>query len=72
MSKPKWETAPNWARYLCKDTDHKWHWFEFSPTLVDGKWITGFKTKRLFVQKFKTSISPENTYETRPQKFIYK
>ena len=72
MSKPKWEDAPNWAWYLCKDADQKWHWFEFSPTLVDGKWEITYKTKRLFVVKFKTKITAEDTYETRPQKFIYK
>lgn len=43
MSKPKWDEAPEWAKYLCMDNDHTWWWFEFEPVWENGndKWYEG-------------------------------
>lgn len=29
--KPDWKDAPEWARYLAKDKDGYWNWFETKP-----------------------------------------
>lgn len=43
MNKPKWEHAPEWARYLCQDGDGRWVWFEFKPqkSKIHPAWIQG-------------------------------
>lgn len=33
-SKPTWNTAPIWARYLTQDSNGRWAWWENKPTLT--------------------------------------
>ena len=41
--KPKWKDAPTWARYLAKDADSVWYWWENIPiaSFDDGEWCDG-------------------------------
>lgn len=36
MSKPKWEDAPEWAKFLAQDEDGMWCWFESRPVIQKG------------------------------------
>ena len=38
MSKPKWEDAPPWARYLAMDECGRWYWYECKPTHDSDEW----------------------------------
>lgn len=29
--KPKWSTAPTWAKWLAQDNDGAWYWYEERP-----------------------------------------
>ena len=44
MNKPNWKDAPEWAKWLARDKDGKWFWYETKPepdSLIDGDmWCT--------------------------------
>lgn len=31
MSKPSWDTAPEWANWLAMDGNGEWYWYESKP-----------------------------------------
>lgn len=41
--KPDWKDAPEWAKWLCRDSDGRWIWFEKKPRiqLSSGEWVQG-------------------------------
>ena len=40
MTKPTWDQAPYWAKYLAMDDDYEWHWWSAWPEYnrMTGKW----------------------------------
>ena len=36
---PKWSDAPDWANFLAKDSDGRWHWYENRPDQDIESWI---------------------------------
>lgn len=38
MSKPDWEDAPEWAKYLAQDKDGDWWWYEYTPDQGKNSW----------------------------------
>jgi len=34
MSKPNWNNAPKWARYLAMDENNTWFWYERMPCYI--------------------------------------
>lgn len=40
MSKPSWNDAPEWAKYLAQDRAGSWWWYEEKPDYMDwsGSW----------------------------------
>lgn len=32
FTKPGWDRAPTWAKYLAQDGDGSWYWYEERPT----------------------------------------
>lgn len=34
--KPDWKDAPEWAKWLCQDSDGRWVWFERKPRTCSG------------------------------------
>ena len=51
MRKPKWDSAPDWARYLCRDYDGQWYWSEIKPD---------FTIKRPLDNNFKVMLAGED------------
>ena len=49
MSKPSWDSAPEWATHLEQDIDKSWWWYEYKPTLAStGFWeVDGGITARI-------------------------
>lgn len=39
MEKPKWASAPDWAKWLARDTDGTWHWFSSKPKWKEPEWV---------------------------------
>ena len=37
--KPSWNDAPEWARYLARDRDGSWCWFEEMPRTGYEEWL---------------------------------
>lgn len=37
--KPKWEDAPEWAKFLAMDADGIWFWYENRPFLGSGRFM---------------------------------
>lgn len=35
MSKPSWESAPDWANWLAMDSNGVWFWYENEPHIED-------------------------------------
>lgn len=60
MNKPKWNDAPDWARWLAMDSNGQWFWYELAP-FWRGAWDTNGK------YKCATLVVPiaENTLEQR-------
>ncbi|XTQ92600.1 hypothetical protein ACQR5W_11815 [Xanthomonas sacchari] len=42
MSKPSWDTAPEWANWLAMDEDGEWLWYELKPfkSFENGFWVS--------------------------------
>jgi hypothetical protein len=38
MSKPSWNDAPEWAKYLAQDDDGDWYWYEEEPQAFTHSW----------------------------------
>ncbi len=38
MSKPSWDTAPEWANWLAMDADGTWFWYEQEPQRFGDGW----------------------------------
>lgn len=36
--KPDWKDAPEWAKYLVRDQNGRWTWYERGPTPFNGGW----------------------------------
>lgn len=50
MSKPSWDDAPEWARFLTVDQDGEWFWREFDPEHSSfGPWWESEGRKELAV-----------------------
>lgn len=47
--KPDWKDAPEWARWVAKDSDNRWHWFELKPKYCNGVWEEGSHKGRIAV-----------------------
>jgi hypothetical protein len=41
MSRPSWDDAPSWARYLTMDRDGRWYWHSTKPFLIHKEYIWG-------------------------------
>lgn len=38
MSKPTWNTAPQWANWLALDEDGQWYWYASKPEWIETFW----------------------------------
>jgi hypothetical protein len=38
MNKPDWEDAPVWARFLARDANGEWFWYEEKPKRKGWFW----------------------------------
>lgn len=64
VSRPLWSQAPFWARYLARDMNGKWWWFQNEPTLFNGKWLNNGGSVRDAVPVCPPTF--ETTLEERP------
>ena len=39
MSKPTWDSAPEWANWLAQDSDGRWFWYELEPRERETEWV---------------------------------
>lgn len=40
MSKPSWDEAPFWAKWLAQDADGEWWWYEVQPEKGVTRWCS--------------------------------
>ncbi len=43
--KPDWTTAPEWAKWLAKDEDGTWYWYEEEPVAGGTVWCSNGRLK---------------------------
>lgn len=60
--KPSWDSAPEWAGWISKDDDGKWHWYENKPSWEphQKQWVTVGRYEEAFI------IDGNGTLEGRP------
>ena len=61
MSKPSWDDAPEWAKWMAMDENANWYWHEVRPSWDDFEWISSGKTVLAGEEKH-----PTETLEKRP------
>ena len=43
--KPDWKDAPEWAKWLAKDQQGRWQWWEKEPALFCDRWCDPYVIK---------------------------
>lgn len=68
MSKPDWKNAPEWARYLSRDENGHWWWYEVEPSWREdeGKWWPQPDTQKIRCELWARQVSGNGTLERRP------
>lgn len=51
MSKPKWDDAPAWAKWLARDLDGVWFWYENEPYISPRNWNVAAGEMTVAIQK---------------------
>ena len=64
MSKPSWESAPDWANWLAMDEDGTWFWYETKPLVAEGS--DSFSAEGKCLEVTETNRGWEDSVEKRP------
>lgn len=62
MNKPSWNDAPEWARWLARDDDGDWYWYESKPNWDRGMYVAEGK-----IELAADSLPLEGYLEERPE-----
>lgn len=65
LSKPSWEKAPEWAKWLAMDESSEWFWFEFKPVKGHDAWFV--KDKGRYCNAYHVNEGWGETLERRPK-----
>lgn len=62
MSKPSWDDAPEWAKYMAMDEDGAWYWYEDEPypSILKEEWANDMKFERVAIADWRLTL------ESRP------
>lgn len=65
MSKPDWKDAPQWARYLAKNSNGDWWWHELKPEVDNrrGLWHSNGLDKLAYYNKDWIDSLEENPHD---------
>lgn len=69
--KPDWKDAPYWARWMAKDPDNCWHFFEVKPRFSVRlfRWSVGNRRK-YSAGKYVTDTNYRFDIEKRPKEGV--
>jgi hypothetical protein len=59
--KPKWDDAPEWAKWLAQDEIGAWYWYSKKPRFDGHVWKDGGRFMRASID-----VTAEETLEKRP------